>query len=375
MPRILYLMHIDWHWIWQRPQALAATLSQRFDISVLYRLNPYRSQLSRNPHRFSCLPLVPIPERLFGSLSHGINKLYVRLMMLLRKPDVLWVTYPDLLPVLPLKACAQCVVVYDCMDNPEGFTSSPDDSARISQQENRLLENADLVICSSEMLLERIKEKSPRSNTLLVRNGLSPEMLSAAEGYRHGNSSGQPDGENHPFVELCYFGTISEWMDWNLLLSLLNRVPELRIHLLGPTESPPRHHHERLYCHPPVPHEQLPAAVQDYDAFIMPFKINALTKGVDPVKLYEYLATGKPVLSVRYPEVERFSPYVHFFSSPTECLDLVGQLKGGKLRAAPRDDIMAFLEQNTWEKRTKAVAEELIQRIGEKSSRSGSCDT
>lgn len=368
-------MHIDWHWIWQRPQALAATLSQRFDLSVVYRLNPYRSQLSKNPHRFSCLPLIPIPERLFGSLSHGINKLYVRLLMLLRKPDILWVTYPDLMPVLPLKAVAQCVVVYDCMDNPEGFAASPDERTRILQKENRLLENADLVICSSEMLLERIKKKSPRSDTLLVRNGLSPEMLSSAKKSRNDNTNGKPTGKNNPFVELCYFGTISEWMDWDLLLSLLRHVPELRINLIGPTESPLPHHHERLFCHPPVPHEQLQAAVQDYDAFIMPFKVNGLTKGVDPVKLYEYLATGKPVISVRYPEVERFRPFVHFFSSANECLDLVGQLKSGKLRAAPMDDVMAFLEENTWGKRTEAVAEKLLQRIEEKSSRSGSCDT
>ncbi len=59
---------------------------------------------------------------------------------------------------------------------------------------------------------------------------------------------------------------------------------------------------------PPVPFAQLPKAASNFDVALIPFRINDLTRAVNPLKLLEYFAMGLPVVSTRLPEVERFQP-------------------------------------------------------------------
>ncbi len=50
-----------------------------------------------------------------------------------------------------------------------------------------------------------------------------------------------------------------------------------------------------------VPHEGLPASLAGVDAYVLPYEINNLTKGISPAKTYECLATGKPVVASPLP--------------------------------------------------------------------------
>ncbi len=50
-------------------------------------------------------------------------------------------------------------------------------------------------------------------------------------------------------------------------------------------------------------YRELPGYLQDFDVCLIPFRINTLTRAVDPVKLYEYLSQGKPVVATRLPEL------------------------------------------------------------------------
>src|SRR5690606_15749771 len=58
---------------------------------------------------------------------------------------------------------------------------------------------------------------------------------------------------------------------------------------------------------------------------VIPFKINALTTGVNPVKLYEYLAAGRPIVSSDLPEVRAFRPQVAIAGSGTEFVQKLEQ--------------------------------------------------
>ena len=90
---------------------------------------------------------------------------------------------------------------------------------------------------------------------------------------------------------------------------------------------------------------------------------NPLIEAVDPVKLYEYIAFGKEVISIQYPEVERFGAFVHFYRAQSEFVEIVGKFARGALprRNHPLQR-KTFLAENTWEKRGEQIIQ-LLSRV------------
>ena len=107
--------------------------------------------------------------------------------------------------------------------------------------------------------------------------------------------------------------------------------------------------------------------MSQFDAYVMPFLLSPLIEAVDPVKIYEYLAFGKEVLTVRYPEIERFSEFVHFYQAPSDFvrLDWNRSAAPGSLRRKHKQsNTPAFLAANTWESRGEQVFQ-LMTRLSQ----------
>src|SRR2546422_3047709 len=98
------------------------------------------------------------------------------------------------------------------------------------------------------------------------------------------------------------------------------------------------------------PYETMPQYLYHFDACIIPFKINTITEATDPVKVYEYLSAGKPVVSVALPELSSYSEYLYIAKDKD---DFVAQLD----RAVMEDDDdmvarrISFASQQTWSER------------------------
>jgi len=96
----------------------------------------------------------------------------------------------------------------------------------------------------------------------------------------------------------------------------------------------------------------VPAILNWSDANVMPFKITKLIKSVNPVKLYEYILSGKPVIAPLYGESEQFKEYIYLYSSAQEYCAIIKDLGSNNLIAkASLDKCIKFCERNTWEKR------------------------
>jgi len=137
-------------------------------------------------------------------------------------------------------------------------------------------------------------------------------------------------GIPHPI--LGFFGLIRDWVDLDLLAEVAKRRPRWHIVLIGDADSgvnlatyrdvPNMHFLGRR------PYASLPAYCKCFDVGLIPFKINDLTKAVNPIKLREYLAAGLPVVSTPLPEVAAFNGHVHaagsadtFLAETEECLE------------------------------------------------------
>jgi hypothetical protein len=87
---------------------------------------------------------------------------------------------------------------------------------------------------------------------------------------------------------------------------------------------------------------------------MLPFRVDELTRAVDPVKLYEYVALGKPILASYWPALERFAPFVTFYRDTTQLVDLVR--RRDVPAPPPAEARAAFLGPQSWRARAEAFA-------------------
>jgi glycosyltransferase involved in cell wall biosynthesis len=367
-PDLLFLPMTDWHSRIQRTQHLAmgfGSLGTR-----CYYLNPH---LGREFPR----PYLPWNDVRAGLAARQVLELHVHLprepvyhygMLTPRETDRLlraveqllkaggssdviqFVSFPLWAPLAyRLKREFGFPVVYDCHDLLSGFR---DISSDIIAAEPALLETADLVCFSSERLLTETVRDRPavRHKSLVVRNGVTLEDYSR---FAPKERSSTPT--------IGYAGSLNFWFDVEAIRKAALRHPEWHFTLVGRVESElilPLRALPNVVFEGEVPYAELPRRMADFDVAVIPFLKTPLTLATNPLKLYEYLCVGMPVVSTRLPEIEPFDGLVYLSDSPD---DFVRQLEAAVAEEDPARRARRKLaaESNSW----SARCEQLNQRL------------
>lgn len=344
---MLYIMGIDWEWIYQRPQIIADKLAGDFSVTVLFPRSItkcFRKRPRTEGKDYRILWTIPYQEKnkILYRLSRVINS---GIWKDISQFDYVYVGYPLYGRYLPEDYPGK--IIYDCMDNHEALYPDQKRVVRVLEQEKALVKRSDLLVVSAELLKQKMDAIAGNSESVLIRNGVQVKDICAV------SCAGKKKR-----YSLCYIGTISEWFDFSLLEKSLSECPDLDYHLIGPAVK--KREHDRITYHGPVSHEELGEAIRDYDCLIMPFRVNEIVSSVDPVKLYEYIAFGKCIISVFYPEIERFSDYVYFYRSEEEYIRLLQTLMAEGF--PPKYDSTMqkeFLAKNTWDMRYQLLKEKI----------------
>ncbi len=201
------------------------------------------------------------------------------------------------------------------MDDHGGFSTN---SAAMLQAEHRTIAAADLVVVTSDVLHEKIKPEAGR--TALVRNGCDYEHFASVSSLRLGEGPGVRAGSRRPHPSplpkgegmasrrptIGFYGAIAEWFDADLVADLAELRPNWKFELVGSTYTGDVSRLARL---PNVaflgekPYAKLPRLVARWQCCIIPFRRIPLTEATNPVKAYEMLAAGKPLVAVDLPEL------------------------------------------------------------------------
>lgn len=352
--KILYLSHCDWDWPRQRPQHIAVALAESgHDVHVRYRRFLRRSGLvAAQDASDSVLSTLRPSWSLVASrvvttnrLLLFIPRLAIRLAARRIRPDVVWFSSAELAPIAEASGVP---LVWDCMDLTSLMRGGDQEwSRRMRRLEGLASESADLVVTSSEVLRREVTRRSGvPSKVKVVNNG----CLSSMEWPTRRHPSGA--------TVAAYFGTVAEWFDFDLVMKILESEPDLEFRIFGPSvvDIPA---HPRLRYMGVVAHTDLPNATSDVDIFMMPFRVTKMIEAVDPVKLYEYVASGRPAIAPRYREVEKFQPFVDLYASPSECIELVRRAKVAGRDGGIDQARVAFLESNSWAERVRDLQKSL----------------
>ena len=355
-------MHIQWGWIKQRPHFLALELATKFKVSIFtlssFKSKPTENLCENNNIDFHTLKKFPFSKNKF---INKINKIFIQIQIkkIMKMCDTIWVTHPLLYYYIKDSIPKNFKVFYDCMDDALEFSDVKNNTTflrHIQDQEKSLLDRVDCVFFSSKVLSEVVKKRymNRTLNYRVINNALEPSSLIKCSVPKLITEKVLDNKKN--FI-LGYFGTLSEWFDFELINELLNENSDLCIMLLGPNDCiiP---NHPRVIHLGSVEHKFLYSITQLFDALIMPFKINDLIKSVDPVKLYEYIAFERPVIACRYEETEKFLPHIHLYSNLNELQKIIIKIKLNKNEEL--NDKKDFINSNSWQKRADEISEILL---------------
>jgi glycosyltransferase involved in cell wall biosynthesis len=357
--KILYLMHVSWGWIKQRPHFIAECLTEKYDVTVCCRKSYLHklSNISSSKSKIELNILFVLPFNRYR-LINLVNKFLVckQLSRILKNTDIIWITHPDIYGELNCKIPDNAYVVYDCMDDALEFPSVLSNT-KVYQQlvsdEKQLLMRSNLVFTTAHYLKFKLMQRYGDIDNIHVINN-------AVKIYDDTDSSELSSDILDIFSSketkfILYVGTISVWFDFKLIMESVKLFENITYVLIGPTDvAIPQH--ERIIYHPPVEHEKIQKIMQMADALIMPFLTTDLIRSVNPVKVYEYISSAKPAIIIKYEETEKFASFVYLYSTYLEYFYFIQQLITSRLTSkSSLKDCLTYAHLNTWDTRSAEI--------------------
>jgi glycosyltransferase involved in cell wall biosynthesis len=194
----------------------------------------------------------------------------------------------------------------------------------IEADEAAIIKNVDVVLTASQALYDRVSSLITPEKVRVVPNGVDLDLFGTCVKPLRLPADLPP---HRPIVG--YHGTISEWFDFDLVWEMARKRPQWNITLIGPVlrripraSVPPNVHFLGK-----KPFETLPSYLSFFDVAIIPFTQTPVALHANPIKAYEYLAMGLPIVSSPIVELLRYRHVLElardsneFIASVDKCL-------------------------------------------------------
>jgi len=343
---LICFSHLRWNFVYQRPQHLLTRAAKTYRVWFLeepvwdsdFRLNVCQQtdQLTilvpHLPHGTSPTEAIRLQRQLLDQFlqTEHIEKF------------VAWYYTP--MALLFSDHLRPSLTVYDCMDELSAFLGAPPE---LLQQEQKLLDQADLVFTGGYSLYEAKQNRHPR--VFAFPSSIDFPHFSTAR-------KPSPDPVDQRFLinpRLGFSGVIDERFDINLLQELANRRPDWQFILLGPVvkvdpatlPKGPNIHFLGMKAY-----AELPAYFSNWNVALLPFAQNESTRFISPTKTPEYLAAGLPVVSTPIRDVVRTYGKAGFVQIADSAAAFEKAIDNALTGNHPEDweAIDTFLTENSW---------------------------
>ena len=373
-PPVVILAGVRWDFLWQRHQTLATLFAGAGYPTVFVEstglANPRlggatprkmlsrvrdsvgkgrKPQVEKNLTVYAPLTAPPTSKAFKWSNEKFLVPRVLRELGKMAGPRPFVVAYPPTRTTLDLiSGLDPRLVLYDCSDDYEHFPGVPRDIART---ELELLLRADLVSCTSQHLLK--KASLLRPDAFLSGPAVDYERFAVL----------QDSSPAREVRTVCFFGDVTrDRIDLDVLEAIGGAGFELRI--VGGLDGAAR----RLLKMPgvdyggEVSHAELPGRLVGVDAFVLPYRVNALTRAISPAKTYECLAAGRPVVAAPLPAMEELGEYVYLAERPEDYVGTLRSLWDNGTEKKVHAGI-ELARQNSWDVRFGELEEALRRAL------------
>jgi glycosyltransferase involved in cell wall biosynthesis len=229
---------------------------------------------------------------------------------------LLWAGTPTMAPFIGL--FQPRLLIYNPVDRYSAFSFV--DQAGVQKLERIIAQAADLIITTAEAIKEDMAYYN--KNSEVVNHGVLFEHFNRAV-----QALQLPDDlQNIKKPRIGFIGAVSEWVDLELIKKVALQYSDASVLLIGKV-------HDDISLFSDVPNvfilgfrefSVLPEFLRAFDVCIIPFRLNKLVDGVDPIKLREYLCAGKPVVTTNFREAQKFTDLIYIGRDHKEFVEQVG---------------------------------------------------
>ena len=237
-------------------------------------------------------------QKLIADRLYGCNQ------ALEKQKPILWLSLPSAVPLLG--KINECFSIYYCGDDFSALEGVDHDV--VDQLEKELVEKVDLIIVASDNL----RRKFPREKTVFIPHGVADYFFEAPDERPRDLPEGPVAG---------FYGSISGWFDQQLLIRTARLLPHWNFAIIGPQRCFVEHlrREPNIYLLGEKEHHELPNYVHHWQVSILPFRDNAQIRACNPLKLREYMAVGKPIVSTDFPALAPYKKWVNVVEHSTRA--------------------------------------------------------
>jgi len=319
-------------------------------------------QISGGPLVYTPFPVLPIYySPLINAINQRLLLVYLR-RALLRvgwRPDVLWTYWPHTGHLLG--RLGERAAVYHCIDDFTAVRYPLVRAATIARLEANLCRRVDLVFARTRRLATAKGQFNP--NTYLLPGGVD---VSQFDPTRVGPPRADVAALPRPRAGLV--GTIDDRVDVKLLVRCAEHMPHTAFVLVGPVKRHRVDIHDleglpNVHLLPPCAHTQVPAIVATFDVCLIPYRVNAYTEELSPIKLYEGLALGKPVVATDLPYLRREADHISVARTADQFVAEVQRSLVSPPTAKQRARWRSVATANSWERQVDQIERHLTTAL------------
>jgi glycosyltransferase involved in cell wall biosynthesis len=254
-----------------------------------------------------------------------------------RKPIGALVELPEkeFLPLIQEIKSMGGKVIYDLLDD---WKTSLGSEWYTEDIEANIIQESDILVVTAPNLAARLEEASGRK-PILLPNAVNSYM------FNPDRCLPRPDDFPQGTWHMIYIGALwGDWFDWDLLVQLANHYPEAALVVIGDYHGQCPEAAHNLHFLGLKSQAGLPAYLAHADVAIIPWKVSPVTQATSPLKVYEYIAMGKPVI---VPDIEPLGgiPGVYRAQDKTDFIHLAGAIRRMEF---PQEKARKFIEGNNW---------------------------
>lgn len=349
---IIVLPNIPWSYRWQRPQQIFSRLAKKgytiFYISPVTTDKEYITVIDKNIYEVHCktktsgnvlrdFHLDVVNENDFTDSLKRLLGQYIKDNTLLFVLHPVWKNI-----AFKLEGVKR---IYDLMDLYSGFEGA---KKELVKGEQELIINSDIVITTANNLFDHAK--SLNKNTYMIKNACDFDMFNKLE------KNGILDSlEDRPIIG--YFGALNSWFDAKTMEEVVKKNRDKYFVFIGAintNEVRCLYKYRNVFFLGEVGYRELPGYLAYFDVCTIPFVLNDLIKSTNPVKFYEYISSGKPVVSVRLPELEQYSDICYLYNNAEEFSKYIFEALHDENEEL-RKRRMKVASENSWDSRVKEI--------------------
>lgn len=342
---VVFTPTVEWNYLYQRAHQMAACFGARADTRVLFL------SAQRHYDHFFC----------WKQVRPGVFAINARAA---RRLDALAQDAGQVISCVYNITMAESLscyhsdkIIYEYVDDLKFIVSKAADFAVYEEKHRALLAQADLAVATASALYAEIQDLA--KHPVLLPNAVDYDYFS------------KPAAELPELREkraqyhcvLAYYGALASWFDYEAVLQSAKAHPDWLWLLIGAVIGSDLERSgvtalPNVQCIPAVPYQKLTAYIASADILTIPFVINDTTKATSPIKLFEYMAAQRPIITSDLPECRKYQS-VSRYTSPAELDDLVPRAlalrqDGDYLELERREAL-----ENTWAARCQYELEAL----------------